>query len=589
MSEHPAADAVEGAITTYGKVGLLVDDAPDAGGRLAAEVYGTDTLPEWWVQVDTIADGLAGVTAIHAVLAKGTTFPHIVVVDRYLPIRARAERPVDWRRHGGSECHELDIALARLDRRAVVLVTSFPKEEAGPRGASGAAPGETAGALRAGTSTPFQPRTANPVHLAASSSPYKAFLAAYGPIPPREVKGFGSVTWTAPDPALGAREWWSAIDTVGRALSREEDQVLLVTGAGMSRWDRPGSAGVPGNDDLVTLSAWWALAHRLGPQTLPRPRLPPQRGDRPGGQPLYQAIRAPSVDERSEPLVGPLRTRADRLVPNELESLPDILALYWMQGWSPGPPEFNKLFLTPDGTPAPWEDVNDHTQTELSIAFEQGMRLAITLHDRGMTWQHRAAALLPFDAIITTNFDGLHERAALTAAAEAKSEKHAIEILARGIPMGGPHGGGSAVTGRLLRLYGSVWHGESLAFRKDEFDERCLRLSTGVTRREDQGRRTLVVVGHGLYEAPLPTALAEQVRSGDTIVLVNPNLSWARPFGASSPACGDTPAEIHAARKKLLKKEGITLHFAEGGALAFLYDLWTCWRGRNRAGAPWRW
>ncbi len=68
--------------------------------------------------------------------------------------------------------------------------------------------------------------------------------------------------------------------------------------------------------------------------------------------------------------------------------------------------------------------------------FRNGFRSALHRHDHGFPYHHWLLAQLPWTRIITTNFDGYHERAAATVAASPRlKDKDRDHVLSLGSPL----------------------------------------------------------------------------------------------------------------------------------------------------------
>ncbi len=134
---------VKRTVDTYNKIGILIDDAPDAESRVARELYGTEVLPEWWHVVQSLQCGRWVLEALKeqakASRAEGHDLLGILLMDRYLPGACGGTTPDPWdafdaSRPGGSskELREQIHALAtdvwatyRTDGRRRGIMTKF--------------------------------------------------------------------------------------------------------------------------------------------------------------------------------------------------------------------------------------------------------------------------------------------------------------------------------------------------------------------------------------------------------------------------------------------------------------------------------
>jgi len=95
------ADQVIGRLFCYGKLGLLIEDAPDAQLRTAREIYGADGLPQWWFHCDDVESGAEALGVVARAVLDGDPpwalgLLVVIVVDRYLKKTLTSTRVVPW-------------------------------------------------------------------------------------------------------------------------------------------------------------------------------------------------------------------------------------------------------------------------------------------------------------------------------------------------------------------------------------------------------------------------------------------------------------------------------------------------------------
>jgi hypothetical protein len=343
-------------LLAYGKLGILIEDAPDAEIRTAREIYGTDGLPRWWHLYDEIESGSDALQAVtEAVLLGNPAWakdrPLIVVVDRYLKSKQES-RALAW----DGEKIEAPAQIAErmhhamrelLDRPAserlcIAAVTSYfdPFEEAGR--------------------APWQPRHHEPLFRLRRSM--SKDLLSFGPaketgpaFPWNELNVTG---------ACRRRLWNRTIESLAETFEMPDQKCarILFTGAGASFANHRLASGIP---------ATWSILNEVCEHLR----------DRVDSQP---APRQPGTVKRLEELVSLVKAGHSAAEYN----------------WT-----LEELFKTR-------RDDDPRLVRDGAELF----RLELQRYDHGFPHHSWLLAQLPWTAILTANFDGFHERAAASAA-----------------------------------------------------------------------------------------------------------------------------------------------------------------------------
>lgn len=547
---------VHEALFAYGKLALLIEDAPDARLRTARELYAADGLPLWWLHFDNIEQGALALRAACAAVLDGQPswakrLPLLAVVDRYLregALSTHGERPASARSmawDGGESDEEVtpaakDMAssIGRLRGAAstmpvhVALVTSYS--------------GSSRGATRINPrQEDWQRRYDEPVYrLRGHLRQRLGDLLQFGPTPAAPIKRFKLAEPVIADPdearAAGCRaqHWETAIGDLAAALAAPAAQTafILMTGAGASLANDPLAPGIPPTWRLLDRACQLAKHD----SERPKPAWSPGESSRRGP-------RGPKVESLNELCL---------LLAGE-SSARDLV-------WS-----LEDLFK-----PRPDNPKN----------FFAAFRQALQVSDHDFPYHAWLLAQLPWTLILTTNFDSFHERAAAGAAAAASIRSpQLMRRLGELLPIPNP---GRTVDVQsimegpgLLKPYGTLMTQGSWAMTADDFwpriqDVRNEYLAPILTSCQ---KCWLVLVGHRLA-ADFKTMLDELAPLGKDKL----HILWIEP----APHACTLDSKVTGRFKKLLDQEDgadPARHCVlPARALDFAFDLWLEYRRRRR-------
>lgn len=489
----------------FGKLGLLVDDAPDASSRVARELYGAERLPEWWVTARSVECGARALRAFADIfrIADGSRSERgIALIDRFLPLHDKPERPTSWDapRTESEDCREMQRAVHELIRLAQEqgdnknfeyrLITSYPHV---PLEFGGQDAGERFHWQTRSSEILFQVRREMEGPL-RTFGPQSSARAAEGFIADRPSPE-GAASWKA-------RTWEPSIRRLAQALikARASDStpVVLFTGAGASLAEGPYGAGMP--------PTWWLLqetcrtyVHDPSITENPRGRLKAADSELPPADPPVCCCagrrRAPQGVHNH---VDELRSGApiDRLI--------DYLLEHASHSASGQRFRLEAIFS---------HDLHRQSRSKRDQRkFHQHFRSHLERFDHGFGYHHWLLAQLPWTRIITTNFDSCHERAAFAAAAEPKLD---AEVRAKRLQLGSvfpdpiPRASADEFGAwRLRKPYGNLLSPGEIALgdhKLKDFEERLNRALQGLEKAQSGW---LVVVGHAMEDQHVSTALS---------------------------------------------------------------------------------
>jgi hypothetical protein len=395
----------------YGKVGLLIDDSRECVPRVARALYGGETLPEWWVLARSIECACEALSEFIAIFGSSgfTNLRGLVLIDRYLPARCGDPRAIPWdeedypleegfqgREHlirmreivrelwRGRETAVSSRALDPSPDYLVSFFTSFPALSAREAGNAGCIPWQKRGL-----------EMLQEERRDCLKASYWRRLLRYGPEADARI-----TRETAPPPELfsprraqrakwRADTWEQNLVALSQLLGRAP--IVLMTGAGCSLATSPVSPGMPPTGKILArvcreMDARGALD---GEEWIPRA----QRSCM--CHPLSPFL-TPDIAWKQEDGLSPvdwfLKKARDLRGIDRLDWKLEILfSLYRHKGG--GENRFHK--------------------------FHRTFRELLYRTDYGFAYHHWLLARLPWDSLITTNFDGFHERAALAVAQNA--------------------------------------------------------------------------------------------------------------------------------------------------------------------------
>ncbi len=564
----------------YGKIGLLIDDAPDAGASTARQLYGTETLPQWWLEAKSIECATVLLGTVRQLKRNGSENSAVVIIDRTLPATCGGQsNPRAWDRE--SEREEDDETrskfraffqeiVALLDAPAGMVlefVTSFPP---------------TIDASRASESLPqdrirWKTRTIEalaelrrnlPVPLLRFGPEANALVTA-PPVLGLEAAGLPEEKWLA-------HSWVKEIDDLAAEMAASEDEgngpFILLTGVGASLPTSTYGPGVPRTSWIVhealRVVASGQLGERLdcvqptGSLAKPLPVPPPSRPDQ---------CRCQHTHHRSD-----LRSK-DAAV--SLEALAHILQ--GQEGLYAGS--------------YPWkiEEFFDRKCTlneRLRLLFARAFKLVLQRFDDGFAYHHWLLAQLPWTAIITTNFDGFHERAAYAASRTVNERERVIQqILRRGAAcptstLTSRRKGGRPILEDygLFKPYGNLLELGPILMSFDDVTTAETSIRKALSLIPKRAGARLVVIGQSMND----TQLAKKVlklgaRKGFKALWVDPlSHNRAAAVGLDLP---DWDRNFHRTIQEFESKSGKSGRYLPMpiDATAFAHDLWHAYRRKQ--------
>jgi hypothetical protein len=620
MTSSTLSSAIErrirAVIQGYGKIALLVDDAPDAASRIARELYGLEALPEWWLLARSAECGAAAIEALLAALfedGRPVKVPGFVLIDRFLPAHDDQEWATAWDVPKLSLLDDdvavyraMNLAVRRLraipaDRRQGrfewALITSYPHVPLESRAGEGSP--DTAGNATLEGAEPLLPWQKRSSEVLLDLRPkLPRSLLHYGPEESQRSLSGVHTFFREEEVAWRAWTWRPSINALANALARQDRAapVILFTGAGASLAQGSYGSGMP--------PTWWlleeatrSLVHAEGDVSTGRLE------QRDGGVPPRDLHQCCHVDDardrrtekqafRSEAGVAPIDWLVDYLLASKDHRAYDLelgLDVIFSQ-------ELSQLNQRSGWTKA---------------RFYQYFRSHLERFDHGIPYHYWLFAQMPWTRIITTNFDSFHERAAFAAASDTQGDRNLHhERLALGCVL--PEVASKklnpeefekvAHTHRLFKPYGNLLSPAELLFDDTPTQmamaperigpaERLRRAFRGL---EPKQHGWLVVVGHSMKDRYITEALRELQH------LKNFELLWVVP-DAYRRCAPTNPGDLSLRpqweqwvfeRMKLREEEaakGEPAHFSgplPGTALEFAYDLWREYRQllRVRAG-----
>lgn len=523
------ARKLRGIAWEYGKTGLLIDDSPECETRVARALYGSDSLPPWWILVRSIDCACNALNELHAICSDPSfrSLRGLVLVDRYLPLNCDQAGTVPW--HGSEQVPSEPVQLMRerVDRIVKLAEPSIKK---------GLALGEKpAFLIRFLTSFPVLGEQ-NP-HLTIPGQSFSKIswqtrstellqherrqcqesddwrcLLQFGPQTSARVKQDTPPTdlidaRTAAAAKWRAETWEENLQHLAR-MFKDRRRMILITGAGSSIRCSPTSPGMLPTDQIVR-----RICREI------------RDGDAGKGRIADTGARfqEPACACRFEPVVA-----AGDAEPRDIA--PPGIAL------SPIRQLIEQVSANPEG----WlnfklEEACDRKKHKGSLVeFEQFHRLfrrELYRRDFGFAYHHWLMARFRWTAIITTNFDGFHERAAASVARmlpqgdEARLWALSLGSVAhdwrdrpdRDSPKRWEKRGALGEH-RLFKPYGSLYSpsGE-LLLSTDEIDafQSEFRIALETALRLEESSRTaspgaIVVVGHSMRDELVGNVLKEK-------------------------------------------------------------------------------
>jgi hypothetical protein len=548
-------------LASYGKVGLLLDDARQARNRVARILYGSETLPGWWLGGRSIRCAHSLLGCLREALEQHDGLRGIAVIDRYLPVSCDQDpwRAIPWdgnliglTEHEKTYCSGIEETVRFLvgDKKPLrpaffmELETSYPHGFWDQRRWPGAHP------LRWRTrTTDLLYRLRRRIEAAGQQAlleygPYEAenrqyhratdsmlsigngaqWRARVWPTPSRRILGPSRAAETRKEPLL---ELARALQRA--ALDLDQKPVILLTGAGASLRAGAFGRGMPTTAHLLE-TACRAVAEK-NPDDRPKP--PPK------------ALPPPAED---------LCACSSNRTPGTATGVPGIrwtsdsgTPVQWMvdhvaQGGSVAELDWHleKLFSGEDNL------IGKGGLPEACFyQFCDAFRSELHRWDHGFCYHHWLLAQLPWTCIITTNFDGFHERAAAAAAVTCENrERAAILRLANPLPNELKKSSAKLAKLRrkcgLLKPYGSLLFPAELALAPQLLKKRANLIGRELEALLRPATEAwLVVVGHSMLDPFIQVQLSalDVAREGHGPLQEKLKLLWVDP--AALERCGN--------------------------------------------------
>lgn len=375
------SDTIQQILLAYGKIGLLIDDASDAKLRTAREIYGSDGLPSWWFHCEDVESAIEALrAACEAVVAGNPSWakdlPFIVVIDRYLKLRQKS-RAVPWDSPSTEEARdgsEPKGALQDLQAsmRRMLNAQDEQKHNPGRRRLIIAAVTSYFDPQEKERGIPWQPRHHEPLFQLRKEMGEE--LLSFGPSDVQHPKL--PLSKMSQQDSCRRHFWDPTIDQLVQALHSNDRKTsfVLFTGAGASLANDRFAPGIPPTAHLLDWMSWDLIGRTGIPPSWPRVV-------------ALQAGQKPPTTKLS-----------------------DLIAQF-EKGHSAA--EFEWTL----------EDLFDHDADKRALAGAESFRLALQRFDHGFPFHTWLLAQLPWTAILTANFDGIHERAAASAASSLTTEQ----------------------------------------------------------------------------------------------------------------------------------------------------------------------
>jgi hypothetical protein len=546
IENNEIENQVLGRLACYGKIGLLIEDAPDAKLRTAREIYAADGLPRWWLHCEDVESGGDAVGALARAVLDGEPswargLPAVLVADRYLKTTRSSNQVVPWddQKRG---CPAMIDTVTRLQSSgavAVATVTSYFNPQGTPSGIH------------------WQPRHHEPLFQLRRKM--KPALLAFGPAEEAAVQSrlsapAGLNEEELDEAACRSRLWASALEDLAAAFRPDSACIrILFTGAGASFANHPLAPGIPPTWFLLDWASW-CVCNWEG-QSMREPTWPLSSAEEKASQ--------------SNVLHGSVRT-IQALLDNFIEKR-SARQLQWT---------LEELFRDSRDNRSRLDD------------FVNAFRQALQRYDHDFPYHTWLLGQLPWTLIATTNFDSFHERAASSAASTLEdpdaSEKarRLGDVLDDTYTKAARRSRDPIPRAGLFKPYGSLMRIGPLALTKENFWD----LSEPFEKVLDSiiaGSRDaawLVVVGQSLASDAL-TAMLERL-------LQRHRQREIRVFWVD-PSCCRLNRHPNANARFLERFEDVLrsgvlpagnhrVYPLPAQALDFAYDLWGRWKRRQR-------
>lgn len=572
---------IERAAWEYGKIGLLIDDSSECVTRVARALYGAEALPKWWSPVRSVQCAATALAQVSALLANHAFGPLrvFVVIDRYLPLKCGGGSAIAWDSGDADQATEvinLNQRVATLMSKAsrkidpgwtdtaqclVRFVTSFPVISS----RSGDAP-DIVWQMRSVELLQEERRRFRDSLSWSCILRYgpETWARVSGEEPPADWKAEwgGAARWRA-------RTWNESLSRLASIVRGK--RAVLVTGAGASFSAGPAGPGMLKTNEILARVCRAIIQGREEPMVRPEPDTCSCREPAPAASGLQWT--GDPMPEKSTPIGRLLAGEEHELKLEEVFS-----------------PHLHKA------NPSIFE------------RFHRFFRRELYKRDFGCAYHHWLLARFPWKAIITTNFDGFHERASASVARIlSMREEDRLWVLSLG-SVGRPEDmlkgrGRSRGLGksRLFKPYGSLYSpsgelalgGKDVAAFQEEL-EKALRVVLANSAKGERG--ALIVIGQSMRDELVKSALEKLKRP-----LRDCELLWVDPsayekcqkieYGKSTLWEGWVAERmaVHDRERPIqdgandIGEEACSGPFS-ATALEFIYDLWTVYQSQQGTG-----
>ncbi len=602
---------VRQVLDSYGKIGLLIDDAREARGRAARAIYGSEVLPEWWLVGRSLRCAYSLLRALREELREQKELRCIAIIDRYLMVSCEppSARLVAWDGGPWKGLQEDDVALCQGleetvsslvesgDDRArhpaffVELETSYPHGFWDRTGEDGREP--------LPVSAPGQPRSRGRgwrtrstdllFRLRGRIERGPPSLLAYGPYersPVLSAPRSAAIPEPAGDePSWRARTWQPALEDLAAAFQGQsaEHPVILFTGVGTSLRTGRFSRGMAPTDRLLQGACQRIIAgdRNRWPNPKPIAELDTSAYEDPCACRATTAANVASGPGTERPRWNP--TSGDTPVEWMLDLVAaeqPVARLDW---------NLEELFSAKQNIPP-----GEESKRKIFEQFCNAFRAELHRYDNGFLYHHWLLAQFPWTRIVTTNFDNFHERAAAAAAASQQlgpNKRDAILRLGCRLPNVPPQVADAdhelsadplaklRQSRGLFKPYGSLLYPAALGLGLEQLESCQEHLEAELKALIEPATTVwLVVIGHSMRDPYLNELL---IRLKD---LKNPNrfpgsarLLWVDPSALERT--------IRAKPGSLIWDQWMLQRWKDGlagplpaSAHEFVYDLWQVFR-----------
>jgi hypothetical protein len=189
-------------------------------------------------------------------------------------------------------------------------------------------------------------------------------------------------------------------------------------------------------------------------------------------------------------------------------------------------------------------------------------------HDTSFSFHHWLLAQLPWKAIVTTNFDSFHERAAIHAAGHTRARAQRDQSFRLAMP------------GEWFeKMYGSLSEPKLLALNEDQIERKWPKAEV-LRRFKKTIPGTLVVLGHAMSDRLLESVIVDEL-SDWSILWVVPSAYSLSDRRASGQTGRSLKPWLDLVAKSQSAARG-NLGPLDGTAIDFAYDLFASYQSREK-------